>query len=82
MRPFVIVTMNIENTGYDMELPTDVPISRLRGDIIEVCRLHSVYKGDAPKADGVYCERLHQILPEDQTLAELGIWSGDILRMG
>lgn len=93
MRPFVIVTTEIENGGeiisYDMELPTEVPVKRLCRDIFEFFRFYPEYMEktkqlkytmNEPAVVDLYCKRLQQDkLPADRTLAELGVWSGDIL---
>lgn len=83
MRPFVIVTLKDENNriNYDVELPTDVPVSRLYNDIEEALREYSATALTGNKSGTLYCERMGKDLPDNSTFAELGIWSGDVIIM-
>lgn len=81
MKPFIIVTMKDENKkfNYDMELPTDIPVSRLVDNIMDILRAYSRFDLKGTVTGNLYCERLGKTLPSAKTLYELGIWTGDVL---
>lgn len=81
MKPFIIVTMKDKNKkfNYDMELPTDIPVSRLVDNIMEALKAYSRIDLKGTVTGILYCERMGKDLPSEKTLYELGVWSGDVL---
>lgn len=81
MKPFIIVSMKDENKNfnYDMELPTDVPVSRLVDDIMEALAAYSHVDLRGSVTGELYSRRMGKNLPPDRTLGESGVWTGDVL---
>ena len=81
MRDFIIVTVKGEKPSfnYDMELPTHVPVRTLTGHIAEALITYRPSLKSRLSASSLTCDRLKCRLAPDKTLAELGVWSGDIL---
>lgn len=81
MKPFIIVTVSDGDNKlpYDIEVPTNVPSSKLIKDVIETL---SAYGGDTVSlkyARELYSVRLGRSLNSSETFAEAGIWNGDVI---
>lgn len=81
MKPYVIVTVQDGNKqfNYDMEIPTDVQVGQLAGDILEALSCYNT-KISLPKGScSLFCKRLNRGLYINETFGTAGIWNGDII---
>ena len=82
MNPFITVKLKCPDLekAYDIEVPTNVNVGKLTGDLIEMV---NAYLSEKHPMDGKdYCirsERLDRILWKNETLEEAGIRNGDII---
>ena len=82
MRSAIIVTVksNDRVLTYDVEVPTDLTAGKAAKDIVEAL---NYYKGGtASLPESGYClknERTGRRLSEKKTLAQNGVWQGDVL---
>ncbi len=83
MRPFVIVSVSDEKKDFpieiDVEVPTDVPASKLAEDILEVMKSYFHGKGSQRQAGQLYSKRLGRALKTKETFGEAGVWMGDTI---
>ena len=72
------VKTNINNASFDIEVPDDVPVSKITKDLVEC--IVSLFNIQLNADDVVLSsERLDAILERSQTLAEQGVWNGDFI---
>ncbi|MDO4418023.1 MAG: EsaB/YukD family protein [Eubacteriales bacterium] len=67
-------------SSYDIEVPTDVAVSRLSAHIAET--INAYLSEQHPLKSAKYalrCQRLGRMLREEETLGAAGVWNGDIL---
>ena len=82
MNPFITVKLKCPDLekAYDIEVPTNVNVGKLTGDLIEMV---NAYLSEKHSMDGKdYCiisERLDRILWKNETLEEAGIRDGDTI---
>lgn len=83
MRPFLIISVSDERKempyDVDVEVPTDVPVSKLAADIWEVLRAYHHGKTINRQAIQLFSNRLNRILQEEETLGDAGIQMGDVI---
>lgn len=76
----VIVTLTDLNRTffYDLEIPVNVPVKKLKKDICET--LHN-YNNTYLNSDGIelFCNRMGMGLPGEETFESIGIWNGDYI---
>ena len=73
------ITTNITDQRFDMDIPGDVPISKITKDLAE-CLTVLTKKSVKPDNLALASERLDKILISDNTLRDEGVWQGDYLK--
>ena len=81
MRPFVIITVRDEQEqfSYDMEVPTDVPVSQVTANIAEVLNYYKKKEIVPMKGCRLINKRTKKELSPDSTFGKEGIWQGDVV---
>ena len=64
---------------YDLELPTDVAVDRLRRDIAEALNGYNPDLFLRAGATELFCNRIGRRLRRDETLESAGVWNGDYI---
>lgn len=82
MKPFIVVTLKCPDLEkpYDIEVPTNVNVGKLTGDLIET--INESLPEKQPMDGSDYCirsERLGRTLWKNETLEEAGIQNGDTI---
>lgn len=85
MRPFLIITLSdtkkVIPYDIDIEVPTDVPASRLTADVLEVLKAYYPGAEAKMKKRQLYSKRLNRMLQGNETFGDVGIRMGDIILM-
>ena len=81
MRPFLIVSISDDKKEFscDIEVPTDLPVSRLAADIREVLAAYAPEIGAKRLAGELYCTRLERSLQGTETFGTAGLRMGDTI---
>ncbi len=77
----IIVTVTNLNKAYlyDLEVPTNVSIDKLKNDIVEAL---NGYKPDLflqTATTELFCNRFGRQLKSNETLESAGVWNGDYI---
>lgn len=78
----VTVTCSSNRFNYDIELPTNLELSKLTDDLIQTLQgANPEIWFDIERAR-IFDVRLGRYLAPTETLAGAGVWNGDILLLG
>jgi len=77
----VLVLDATGNKRQDVELPDDVPVSRILVVLLEKMRLPETAPDGQPLSYKFHHKRSGKQLLDDQCLADVGVAEGDILRL-
>lgn len=77
----LIVTVSDRNRSFfiDLEIPSDLVWEKLSEDVVETLNGYRPELSLPVLGTAFMCMRLKEILPDDKTLREAGIWNGDYL---
>lgn len=83
MKSEIIITLKDEsgNFGYDLEVPTDIHVGTLIGNIKETLNSYNSQLIQTRRFNDLYSIRLNETLNHKRSLGNIGIWNGDILIM-
>ncbi len=80
MDNMIVTVTDLSGTYYyDIEVPSGVPLERLKGDIVEA--LNGYSPGLLPQVSSValFCNRTGKQLQPEETMTTAGVWSGDYI---
>lgn len=64
---------------YDLELPTNITIDKLKDDIVEALNGYNPDLYLRTATTELFCNRLGRQLTSNETLIEAGVWNGDYI---
>lgn len=73
----MIVTVQVDTSTYDMELPAFMPVQELASKIVETLRCMA--PGQYAGLNGLALSCRGKVLPKEKTLASCGVWDGSVL---
>ena len=72
------ISTNITDQRYDMDIPGDVPISKVVSDLAECLSVLTNHDITSDKL-AIICNRKDTILNPYNTLRDEGVWQGDLI---
>lgn len=77
----IIVTITDRNKSffYDIELPVDLEITKLKDDIVEALNGYNPELFLNNATISLFCNRTGKKLEADETLTKAGVWNGDYI---
>lgn len=72
------ISTNITDQRFDMDIPGDVPISKVTIDLAECLSVLTKTDVEAEKL-AIICNRKDTILNPYNTLKDEGVWQGDLI---
>lgn len=80
MDSVIITITNIAKSYmYDLELPTNITIDKLKDDIVEALNGYNPDLYLRTATTELFCNRLGRQLTSNETLIEAGVWNGDYI---
>jgi uncharacterized ubiquitin-like protein YukD len=80
MKKIIVTVQDKAGTfEYDMELPTDLTADKLTDDVVQTlngCDPNIIFSADSTV---LYSRRLGRSIGREETLAQAGVWNGDVL---
>ena len=78
----LIVTVTDDRSfAYDMEVPEDVVLEKLKKDILNVLMGYDPALRFDPRAVCLYSVRMEKRLDGSKTLKDAGVWNGDRIQV-
>jgi len=74
------IITNLSNQRFDMDIPGDVPVSKITKDLAECLAVLTKRRVNADKL-AIISERLDKVLVSDNSLRDEGVWQGDYLKI-
>lgn len=75
----VTVTNQMRSFFYDIEVPTNLTIDKLKEDIVEALNGYNPNLFLSAATSKILCNRTNHLLEDDETLESAGVWNGDYL---
>lgn len=75
----ITVTNQSKSYLYDLEVPINVTLSKLKSDIIDAMNGHNPSLRLNATDVTLFCNRLGCKLHSDETLESVGVWNGDYI---
>lgn len=66
-------------SGYDIEIPSDVPIGQLKKDIVETLNSYKASLSLSEAGVVLSSKRMDRNFKDDETPQSAGIWNGDYI---
>lgn len=80
MENIIVTVTNISKAFlYDLEVPTNVTIDRLKDDIVEALNGYNPDLFLRTATTELFCNRMGRQLNADETLETAGVWNGDYI---
>jgi len=75
----ITITNIAKSYMYDLELPTNITIDKLKDDIVEALNGYNPDLYLRTATTELFCNRLGRQLTSNETLIEAGVWNGDYI---
>lgn len=75
----VTVTNHTRSYLYDLEVPTNITIDKLKDDIVETLNGYKPELFLRNVSTELYCNRLGRQILHEETLQSAGVWNGDYI---
>ena len=77
----IIVTVTIISKAYlyDLEVPTNITVDKLKDDIVEALNGYNPDLFLRTATTELFCNRIGRQLKAEETLENAGVWNGDYI---
>lgn len=80
MENIIITVTNISKVYlYDIEVPTNITIDKLKDDIVEALNGYNPDLFLRTATTELFCNRIGRQLKAEETLENAGVWNGDYI---
>lgn len=80
MESIIVTVTNIAKAYlYDLEVPTNITIDKLKDDIVEALNGYNPDLFLRTATTELFCNRIGRQLKADETLESAGVWNGDYI---
>lgn len=80
MGNIIVTVTNISKSYfYDLEVPINITIDKLKDDIVEALNGYNPDLYLKTAATGLFCNRIGRQIQSDETLENAGVWNGDYI---
>ncbi|WP_195451471.1 EsaB/YukD family protein [Anaeromassilibacillus sp. 1001302B_160321_C8] len=80
MESIIVTVTNISKAYlYDLEVPTNITIDKLKDDIVEALNGYNPDLFLRTATTELFCNRIGRQLKADETLENAGVWNGDYI---
>lgn len=82
MENIIVTVTNISKVYlYDIEVPTNISIEKLKDNIVEALNGYNPDLFLQSATTELFCNRLGRRLKAEETLENAGVWNGDYITM-
>ncbi|MBO5869595.1 MAG: EsaB/YukD family protein [Clostridia bacterium] len=82
MENIIVTVTNLSQSFlYDIEVPTSVPVGKLKDDIVEALNGYDSALCLRTEITSLFCNRMGRSLTDDETFESAGVWNGDYITM-
>lgn len=75
----VTITNKSKDFLYDIEVPVELEIDKLKDDIVEALNGYNPELFLNTASIGIFCNRINRMLDSGETLHSAGVWNGDYI---
>lgn len=80
MENIIVTVTNISKSYlYDIEVPTNITIDKLKDDIVEALNGYNPDLFLRTATTELFCNRIGRQLKAEETLENAGVWNGDYI---
>ncbi len=80
MENIIVTVTNVAKTYlYDLELPTEITVDKLKDDIVEALNGYNPELFLRTASIELFCNRIGRRLQAEDTLESAGVWNGDYI---
>ena len=80
MENIIVTVTNISKSYlYDIEVPTNITINKLKDDIVEALNGYNPDLFLRTATTELFCNRIGRQLKAEETLENAGVWNGDYI---
>lgn len=82
MEHIIVTTTNVKKAFlYDLDVPTDLTIDKLKDDMVEALNGYDPNLFLRTATTELFCNRLGRQLTAEETLESAGVWNGDYITL-
>lgn len=82
MKNIIVTVTNVSKSYlYDLEVPTELPVEKLKSDIVATLNGYRPDLSLREESAALYCNRIGRRLASEETCESAGIWNGDYITL-